>query len=201
MRTWMKRGYRVAAALLLTAMFAGGAAAVDQTPWIEGECMSLGQTDGLWTYRLSLAWDTGKHGVSHIDVILDDSGNCTAGDMEAGLFFDIPAGTGAGVPEPCMVEYVAAVEQADPSIDLLAVVLKYEPRSAGGCEPGQSGMAMYEFQSPFPPAPIALENLFLVQKFSTQANYGSLTGVFPGLPCDPVPAETGSWGELKARFR
>lgn len=199
----MKHCCKPALILAMTLMAVAPASAVlPEAPWLQGECVSYGlDGDGYWTYRLSLSWDTGKHGVSHVDVIIDDSGNCSAEDIQAGLFFDSPAGTGAGVPEPCTVEYNAVVENADPSIDLWAVVLKYEPRSADGCEPGRSGSAVYEFRSQYPPAPIDEQFLALVQKFSTESSYGTLSGVFPGLPCNPVANEGSTWGEVKARFR
>ncbi len=171
-------------------------------PWLEGDCVSLGIDDqGMWTYQLTISWDTGKHGVSHVDVIIDDSGNCSAAEIGSGLFFASPAGHGEGVPGACSVEYNAVVEDSDPSINLMAVVLKYEPRSSNGCEPGRTGGATYEFRSPYPPAAIDVEHLALIQKFSHHSSYGTLRGVFPGLPCNPVAAETSAWGELKASYR
>ncbi len=170
-------------------------------PFLNGTCVSLGQeVDGMWHYRLNLSWDTGKHGMSHVDVILDDSGNCTAENMQEGLLFGSPAGSGLGEPAACVVEYRALVENADPSIDLLAVVLKYEPRSDEGCEPGARGEARFNFSSPYPPAAIAEENLFLVQKFSTATSFGTLVGEFPGLPCNPVTNETLSWTAVKTMY-
>lgn len=189
-------------ALVLTGLLGATVAMADtMEPYLYGHCISLGEdSDGQWHYRLSLSWDTGKHGLSHVDVILDDSGNCTAQNMLDGLNFASPAGTGLGEPFQCHVEYVATVENADPSIDLLAVVLKYEPRSDNECEPGAQGSARFNFSSPYPPADIAADNLFLVQKFSTLTSYGTLEGQFPGLPCNPVTNETLSWTAVKTMY-
>lgn len=187
--------------LLATTAMASPPEPGETEPYLNGSCVSLGQgIDGMWQYRLNLSWDTGKHGLSHVDVILDDSGNCTPENMLEGLNFASPAGSGLGEPAACVVEYRAMVEAADPSIDLVAVVLKYEPRSAGGCEPGARSEARFNFSSPYPPASIAEENLFLVQKFSNASSFGTLVGEFPGLPCNPVTNETVSWTAVKTMY-
>jgi len=187
--------------ILTLALTALPALALD-VPWVTGECESLGNDGkGMWTYRLTVQWDTGKHGVSHVDIIIDETGNCSASEIASNLLFNRPAGYGAGEPEPCIVEYNAVVENFDPSTNLPAVVLKYEPRTANACEPGPQGAATYEFQSPYPPELIDVEHLALVQKFATQTSYGSLQGVFPGLPCNPVSTEQSAWGSLKASYR
>jgi hypothetical protein len=193
----LKHGLTILA-LVLTAL---PAMALD-TPWVTGRCETVGADErGMWSYRLSIQWDTGKHGVSHVDIIIDETGNCTASEVASNLIFGSPAGYGAGEPDPCVVEYNAVVENSDPSINLPAVVLKYEPKSAGACEPGSTGTAIYEFQSPYPPELIDVEHLALVQKFATVTSYGSLEGVFPGLPCNPIPNEASAWGSLKASYR
>ena len=185
-------------ALILTAL----PAAALEVPWVTGRCDALGADErGMWTYRLTIHWDTGKHGVSHVDVIIDETGNCTASEIASNLIFSSPAGYGAGEPDPCTVEYNAVVENSDPSINLPAVVLKYEPKSVSACEPGPQGTAIYDFQSPYPPELIDVEHLALVQKFARLTSYGTLEGVFPGLPCNPVPTVRTAWGSLKASYR
>ena len=57
------------------------------------------------------------------------------------------------------------------------------------------------FYSDYGPAPIADPNLFLVDKFSLYSELGMVTGVFPGLTCDPIRSTVGSWGGLKAVYR
>lgn len=195
----MKHGATFGMALALLLM-AGGVAA-ETTAWINGQCSVVErEAAGVWRYSLTMSWDNPKHALSHMDVILDDGNNCTAAQLLEGLNFESPAGTGSGEPL-CMVDYDVFVESSDPSIRLSAVLMKLEPRTDGGCEPGTAGTVTVEFRSTFPPAPIQAENLFLVEKFSTDYITGQLTGMFPGFPCNPVAAETVSWSTLKTMYR
>ncbi len=43
---------------------------------------------GAWVYTLTLEWETAQHGISHIDMIVDDGDNCTAEELLAGAFSD-----------------------------------------------------------------------------------------------------------------
>jgi len=168
--------------------------------FIAGQCVATGiDSRGVWTYQLTMTWNTDTQGVSHLDVLLDDSGNCTLDDFERGLILPDP-GDGSGAHE-CMVWFDAKIDVKDPSVGLNAILLKFEPHSNGDCEPGSTGSAVFNFESSFAPAPIAADNLFVIEKSGHNWSRGELTGVFPGLPCDPVADDVVTWSSLKASYR
>jgi len=159
---------------------------------------------GAWRYTLEVRWRTGsKFALSHFDVLLAESGGyCTCRDFDRALNWVSPAGSSNGDPAGCPVPYDAYLEcNGDPSIGEPMIMIKFEPREEGGCEPGTLGTGTYTFYSSLPPAAIAQPNLFLVDKFGLLACYGPLSGVFPGMPCDPTPQSPSSWGVVKSRYR
>ena len=158
---------------------------------------------GAWKYTITMTWDTGTvYALSHTDILLDYSGNCTCEELVAVLNWQDPIGTSNGLPDDCTVEYEGIFEcNGDPSIpDLEMPLLKFEPYEDGTCEPGPTGTGTFYIFSDLPPAPIAEENLFLVDKYGQLACSGLLTGEFPGLPCDPTPTAEGSWGGVKSSY-
>ncbi|MCB1151353.1 hypothetical protein KDK88_07370, partial [bacterium] len=190
----MKHGATLLTLLALTLLTT--AAVAETTGWINGECAVLArESSQVWRYALTMSWSNPKHALSHMDVILDDGNNCTAAQLLEGLNFESPGASGTGEPV-CVLDYDVMVESSDPSIRLSAVLLKLEPVS-GDCEPGTSGTVTVEFRSSYPPAAIQAENLFLVEKFSTDYITGELTGMFPAFPCNPVDAESVTWSTLK----
>lgn len=194
----MKHGATLTTILAGTLLVTAAAAGTDG--WISGECTVLERESAqVWRYGLTMSWDNPKHALSHMNIILDDGNNCTVAQLLEGMSFDSPGGQGNGVPV-CMVDYDVSLEASDPSIRLSALLMKLEP-VAGTCEPGTAGTVTVEFRSIYPPAPIQEENLFLVEKFSTDYITGELTGLFPALPCNPVDAETLSWSALKTMYR
>jgi len=194
----MKQGATLTTILALALL--ATAAGAETTAWISGQCEVVArESAGVWRYGLTMSWDNPKHALSHMNVILDDGNNCTADQLLEGLDFESPGGRGDGVPL-CVVDYDVTVASSDPSIRLSAVLMKLEP-VAGDCEPGTAGTVTVEFLSTYPPAPIQAENLFLVEKFSTDFITGELTGMFPAFPCNPVAAETMTWSGLKAMYR
>ena len=40
----------------------------------------------------------------------------------------------------------------------------------------------------------------LIEKNDGESCEGSITGVFPGLPCDPVSAENSSWSAIRGLY-
>ena len=114
---------------------------------------------------------------------------------------DDPAGFAMGDPHPCVFTFYAEfLCEGDPSIDVPGRMLKFEPYEDGSCEPSTSGIATFAFYSDLPPAPIAADNLFLVDKFAGFVCYGELTGQWPAFPCDPVEATGKSWGATKRQY-
>jgi hypothetical protein len=157
---------------------------------------------GLWQYTLTVTWDTGSKHLSHLNLWLDETDqNCTCQEIGASLAWEYPAGSSTGAPADCPLDYEAFLEcNGDPSLDIDGIIIKFEPIEENGCEPGAKGRATAVFYSDYFPASISLPNLFLTDKFGRMSCYGQVTGVFPGLPCDPTPARPVSWGQLKAIY-
>jgi hypothetical protein len=194
--------------VLLLILAAGAAFAgydkVEDCPVFNGNCVAGPNTDepglGAWRYEMSINWDTGRNGVSHIDLIVDNGENCSEADLEAGLDFATVAGQAAGEPS-CTVDFWADIEpNGDPSIPgVIEPIIKYE-YADGGCELGSNGTAVLVFYSDYPPYPIQEDNLFLVEKHANRNCRGELTGEFPGLPCAPVTNENETFSGLKVRY-
>jgi len=205
----MLRCARYFTTLLFLLALAGPVAADDC--YIVGEITAEENFDdpdmGGWVYTLFVEWDTGTpHGLSHFNLILDvEFGECTCDDFEGALNWADPAGysTGYDSGEPCTVDYQLFFEcNGDPSVpDINEPLLKFEPIEVDGCEPGPVGEGTFTFYSDYPPAEVAEYNTALVDKYSGEACFGSLSGVFPALPCDPTGDLGNSWGAVKALFR
>jgi hypothetical protein len=163
---------------------------------------------GAWVYTVIISWDTGTpYALSHFNMILDvEFGECTCYDFQSALNWANPAGYSTGYDsygDPCTVDYNLYLEcGGDPSVpDVDAPLLKFEPQEYDDCEPGPMGEGTFTFYSDYAPAPIADYDSFLVDKHNGLACFGTLTGVFPGLPCDPVGDLDQSWGGLKDIYR
>ena len=158
---------------------------------------------GKWSYTMTVVWNTGTpYGLSHLTLWLDEANaGCSCPELVEALSWSDPLGSSTGAPGDCTVEYYGELNcDGDPSLGILGNVLKFEPYEAEGCEPGTAGTATLVFHSDFPPAGIAPIELFLLDKHGLLGCSGGVTGVFPGLPCDPTPAAHGSWGLLKDRY-
>lgn len=191
-----------AAALLFSFQPAGAtcliAGSVSAAPNPDPSCL------GAWEYTLSVTWDTGSPcGLSHLDLLLAHQGEgCDCPGLDRSLNWLCPIGTSTGVPAGCTVAYEGLLNcNGDPSVDVTDLLLKFEPIESEECEPGPTGQAIFTLYSNYAPAPITEPNLFLVDKFGQLVCSGQLTGVFPGLPCDPTAAETDSWGHQKTTYR
>ncbi len=159
---------------------------------------------GDWMYTLHLTWDTGvQYALSHFDLVLDvPGGTCSCSTFLAGLNWTNPAGSSDGEPEICSVEYDIMLEcNGDPSIPGdEGIILKFEPIEDDACEPGPMGSGTFVFYSDLGPAPIDEDALLLIQKFAGLACAGRLSGDFPGFPCDPVGAQSATWGRIKTLY-
>jgi len=156
-----------------------------------------------WMYTVEITWDTGtQYALSHMDIIMDTAGGtCSCQDFYSAISFADTIGTSGGDPN-CTVDYYGEINcQGDPSIPSVdGIVLKFEPFD-NGCEPGTMGSATFVFYSPLGPAPIDSEFAALVDKYALSYCFGSLSGDFPSMACDPVPDEATSFGTLKGMFR
>lgn len=158
---------------------------------------------GVWEYTLTIVWNNdGSHGLSHFNLFMDEvDANCSCSELSDALHLVTPAGTSDGEPSACTVTYDSFFEcSGDPSIGLVGTILKFEPVE-DGCEPGPVGSGTFVFYSNYPPAPVSLPGLYMSDKFSTYSCQGTLTGVFPGLPCDPVGNAADTWGGVKQTYR
>ena len=172
------------------------------TGHIEG-APNMDQPDlGAWRYELTITWDTAvQFAVSHVNVIVDDGTNCECYDFTSAIEWPAPAGFSEGEPMGCTVEYYSVFEcYGDPSLDIDNPLFKFEYDEDAGCEPGNTGVAVFTFYSDYPPYDTELPNLFIVDKHGQLSCYGGLTGVFPALPCGPVANEVMNWGLVKSGY-
>ena len=157
-----------------------------------------------WVYTMTVNWDTGTaYALSHMGLLLDTStGTCSCADFIGALSWDDPIGYSTGDPS-CMVNYHGNLEcSGDPSIPGVdGILLKFEPIEGMGCEPGTSGTATFVFYSNLGPAPVDEDILSLVDKFANNSCFGSLSGDFPSMTCDPVSTENMEWGKAKGMYR
>ncbi len=186
---------------LVAAMPAGVAAQCDCISGIVGAAPNAGDPAlGAWRYTLEFCWNT-SHGLSHWDLWIDDMTNCTCQELMEALVFDGAVGTTTS--EEGVTHYSHEWRCAsDPSIDVPGILVKFEP--AAGSEPGQAGTGVFHFYSDFAPVPISSENPpygFIINKNGNGYCNGTLSGVFPGAPCNPLPSQDGSWGTVKALYR
>ena len=189
-----------------TLLLAGAASAQDCS--ITGIVTATENVDGPdlgdWCYTLELTWDTGsQYALSHFDFLLDmEGGNCNCEDFSDALAWEDPVGSSNGEPDDCTVYYAAYLEcDGDPSIpDVEGILLKFEPYEDDDCEPGPVGFGTFVFYSDLEPAPIAENNLFLIDKFAGFACSGEISGDFPGMACDPVSNESSTWSGVKSLY-
>ena len=154
-----------------------------------------------WMYTAVINWDTGSpYALSHMGLWLDIAGGtCSCQDFQQAISFGSIIGQSGST---CPVDYYGDLNcQGDPSIPgVYGIVLKLEPVE-GGCEPGTMGQGTFVFYSDLGPAAIDEDALTLVDKFGQNFCFGSLTGDFPSMPCNPVGDANSSWGSVKGMFR
>jgi hypothetical protein len=165
---------------------------------------SVDPVDPAWTYTLTINWDTGsQYALSHMDLLLDTAGGtCTCDDFVEALSWDDPIGYSDGDPS-CTVDYTGNLEcNGDPSIPGMdGILLKFEPIEGLGCEPGTTGTAVFTFYSDLTPAPVDEDILSMVDKLAGNTCFGTLSGDFPAMACDPVDVDKVEWGGVKSLYR
>jgi len=174
---------------------------------ISGNIVASANVDPMgptYMYTLTINWDTGTpYALSHMDLLLDTAGGtCSCADFQDAMIWDDPIGYSDGDPV-CTVNYSGNLEcSGDPSIPGVdGILLKFEPIEGMGCEPGTMGTATFVFYSDLAPAPIDEDILSLVDKFAGNSCFGSLSGDFPSMSCDPVEVQKVEWGSAKGLYR
>ena len=193
----------IALTFALLTLAASAALAAPAACSIEGQITAgpAGLSDPApFVYTLTVTWDTGnRYALSHFEVFLDES-NCACEDLSLALIIPDPAGESSS-PESGPVSYASWVEcNGEPSLGLDGQFLKFEPLPGEMDEPGTTGTGTFSFYSHYPPAPVAPLNLFLSDKNGQYSCQGTLTGVFPALPCDPTGTTPLTWGSLKSQY-
>lgn len=157
--------------------------------------------EGLYKYTITGTWDVTQFGLSHIDFFL------TLKDLECVcdsriVKFPVPGGTSTGVPAPCTVLYEGEYNcKGDPSVpsELNAPTIKFNA-VAGSCAPGVTGSGTWVFYSPFAPGPYSVDPEGSAIKHGQGVCVGELAGTMPLGDCS-TPANTTSWGNMKALYR
>lgn len=190
------------AVLALAAVPAGAQCVIDGT--ITAEENTGDPSLGAWCYTLEVTWDTNaSSSLSHLDLIVDaPGGNCDCSEIAGAINFDDPAGSSNGVPGGCNVDYEAFLEcNGDPSIPIEGILFKWEPLTMpDGCEPGPVGTGYFVFYSDYGPVLVDDTLPLVAEKDAGQFCEGTVSGVFPGLPCNPVGTEASTLTEIKGMF-
>jgi hypothetical protein len=158
---------------------------------------------GAYEYTMNFIWNMDSvYGLSHVNLMVDaPGGTCSCADFSSNFAFDAIAGTSDG-EDDCIVEYVAFLEcDGDPSIpNADGILFKFEPVE-GDCEPGNTGEGTITFYSDLAPVPVDEEIMSMSDKAALTYCFGTITGVFPGMSCDPVGSEKSSWSNVKGLYR
>ena len=208
----MKKIVNVLAFTLIVLVATGGTAAAQCS--ISGNITAAETTDPTlpaWEYTLAVTWDTGTmFGLSHFNLLVDmTGGTCDCQEVMDGIEFMNPVGTtdgvtsGPGGGDPCTLDYEASWWcDGDPSIPgVEGIILKFEPDESLGCEPDVTGSLEVVFYSDLPPVPVDEDVISMSDKADLIYCFGNVSGVFPAMPCDPVPNEGSTWGGLKGEYR
>ncbi len=181
-------------------------ASADQS-YLVGECSAVANPDhpalGAWKYCVEVSWNTGRHGLSHLDLLLGLEA-CPCVCEEFPFAAQDPAGVSTGEGgqgEVCLVFYQAEWSCAgDPSLGIGLPLIKLEPVAQGECEPGPVGEATFCFYSNWPPVAVAAPNELLALKAGPNMVTGELSGVLPDCACGMAPVSSCTWGAIKAQF-
>ncbi|MFO7653084.1 MAG: hypothetical protein R6X25_04600 [Candidatus Krumholzibacteriia bacterium] len=156
---------------------------------------------GDWEYTFVMQWDTGsERALLWFDILLDDlSRACSCEQIQAGVAPGDTVGYSLAKAQDATVWYFAEfLCEGDPRVPDPGKLLRIQPYP--GVEPGPTGVGVFKLYSDQAPAAVEHSYLYL---FDDAANFlceGGVTGVFPGLVCDPLPAERISWSALKSVF-
>jgi len=154
---------------------------------------------GQWRYCIEFEWETGsRHAMSHVNLLMG-LGGCTCADIRDALHWVEGADVLRERPGCGGVE--AKFEcNGDPSLDIRDPLYKFDFKDERGCDPDPSGNVRVWFLADQPPAPITTPNAFLVGKYAGETITGEVTGVFPGLACNPVGNRSMTWSRVKVGY-
>jgi len=157
------------------------------------EKVTAGDYAGWYKYTYDVNWSLTR-GLSHWDLILKPG--CTEPDHK--IVFDTGIGgaydghsTGDSwtprKPVVFTVSYEGMFEpQGDPSINLTAPLVKWEPDETYG-EPGKKGAGQFWFYANILPEYGTFDNV-LAAKYGRNKIFGDLTGAYPSCQTIPEPA-------------
>jgi hypothetical protein len=189
--------------LALTALMTPALASADCLISAEISAQQTNNALGAYEYTMDFTWDMDtQYGLSHFNLMVDAAGGtCGCDDISDFIFFDTIAGTSSG-DDACSVDYNATLEcTGDPTIpNVDGILFKFEPVEAD-CEPGNIGSGTIVFYSDLAPANVDEEVIAMSDKGAHVYCYGTISGVFPALACNPVATETLSFGSLKSIYQ
>jgi hypothetical protein len=157
---------------------------------------------GDYEYTLTMDWNTETiTGLQYFEMFMDALGRrCLCSELQAGVVPGDTVGFSMTYDDRAIVYYESEfLCDGDPLVTDMAILLRFAPLPSP-IAPGSFGEGHFTFYSDFPPAEIEYSSLYLVDSSNTFLCEGNLRGVFPSLPCDPLPAETDTWGGLKSRY-
>lgn len=157
---------------------------------------------GAWRYEMRVTWDNEPaSALTHFNIKLDEGDNCTYEDIRNYLVWDVPAGEANSASSSAKLYFDAdLVMDGDPGLDIDVPLLRYTPNALSETRPGPQGVGVFVFWSDLSPWPVDEPNLLLSERFGRHYGFGELEGVFPALPCDPIPSQEMSWGTVKAGY-
>lgn len=161
------------------------------------EKVTAGDYAGWYKYTYDVTWNLAK-GLSHWDLILKPG--CTQPDHKivfdtgiGGPYDGLSTGDGwnPGQPVVFTVSYEGRFEpQGDPSVNLTAPLIKWEPYNLGD-EPGKQGTGQFWFYANILPEYGTFDNV-VVAKYGKKRVFGDLTGgAYPSCQIIPEPAALG----------
>jgi len=157
------------------------------------ELVQTGDYAGWYKYTYDVTWTFPK-GLIQWDLILEPGfthpdHQIVFGTAFGGASDGLSTGDGwtPGKPLVFTVSYEGAFEpKGDPSIYLVAPLVKWEPTDIGG-EPGKKGAGQFWFYADIPPEYGTFDNV-LAAKYGRNNIFGDLTGAYPSCQTVPDPA-------------
>jgi len=157
---------------------------------------------GNWRYDLRVTWNNhSEFSLNHLNLRLDDGGNCSRDDILDYVRWDNPIGTALSFDVNGLIYFDAElIMDGDPDLQIYVPVIKFVPNNDSQVRPGSRGVAVFTFWSGMQPWSIDEPNDLISEKYGQDYVFGRVDGVFPALPCDPIATEQWSWGMVKSGF-
>jgi len=190
--------------IIFVALLVATSAAATE-PMLHGTIMAS-QADpgsrGAWRYEMRVSWrNEAPATMRYVNLKIDDGTHCSADDINAYILWDAPAGRAHCHDVNATLYFDAELEMGgDPTLSIFVPLVRFLPNAASETRPSRRGVAEFVFWSDLPPSPIDVPNQLLSEKFAVTHGFGQIDGVFPSLPCNPIPAERASWGTVKAGY-